>query len=144
MMNLTEHFDIEEFTVSDTATRCGINNDPPISVMQALTQTADGMERVRDELGGLPITITSGYRALALNRLVHSKDTSQHVRGEACDFICPAFGDPHTVAEKLRSSDVEYDQLIVEFGRWVHISFSSSPRRQALVIDDTGTRPMEA
>jgi len=35
---------------------------------------------------------------------------------------------------------IPYDQLIVEFGRWVHISFSRSPRHQALVIDHDGTR----
>jgi zinc D-Ala-D-Ala carboxypeptidase len=143
-MKITEHFELEEFIVSDTAARCGINNDPPIVVMPALARTAQGMEAVRDELGGLPITITSGYRSLELNRLLRSKDTSQHVRGEACDFICPGFGDPHAVAEKLSASTIDYDQLIVEFGRWVHISFSDMPRRQALVIDDTGTRPMEA
>jgi zinc D-Ala-D-Ala carboxypeptidase len=143
-MKLSPHFGLEEFILSDTAARLGISNDPPISVWPALTRTAQGMEAVREELGGLPIRITSGYRSLALNRILRSKDTSQHILGEACDFICPAFGTPHEIANKLRTSSIEYDQLIVEFGSWVHVSFSASPRRQALVIDDTGTRMMDA
>jgi hypothetical protein len=46
------------------------------------------------------------------------------------------------VVDALADSDVPYDQLILEFGRWVHISFSTSPRHHALVIDRTGTRPL--
>jgi hypothetical protein len=35
---------------------------------------------------------------------------------------------------------IEFDQVILEFGRWVHISFSERPRMQALVVDKNGTR----
>jgi zinc D-Ala-D-Ala carboxypeptidase len=143
-VKLSPHFELEEFIISATAARLGISNDPPISVWPALTGTAQGMEAVREELGGLPIKITSGYRSLELNRILRSKDISQHILGEACDFICPAFGTPGEVAKKLRASSIDYDQLIIEFGSWVHVSFSASPRRQALVIDDTGTRTMDA
>jgi len=38
------------------------------------------------------------------------------------------------------SSDVPYDQVICEFGQWVHVSFRKRNRQQALIIDKTGTR----
>ncbi|MFZ0267748.1 hypothetical protein [Caulobacter sp.] len=33
-----------------------------------------------------------------------------------------------------------FDQLIHEFGRWVHISFDPARRMQQLTIDGEGTR----
>lgn len=141
-MNLSPHFTLAEFVVSDTAARRGIKNDPPADLLHALKRTAQGMEAVRVRLGGAPIIVTSGYRSPALNAAVGGQPSSQHTRGEAADFIAPRFGSPTEVAAALRDSGVDYDQLILEFGRWVHISFSQAPRRHALVIDERGTRPM--
>ena len=33
----------------------------------------------------------------------------------------------------LVDSKIPYDQVIFEFGRWIHVSWSPNPRRQALV-----------
>ena len=141
-MNLSPHFTLAEFVISETAARAGIDNDPPLEIVAALKRTAQGLEAVRVRLGGAPITVTSGYRCPALNAAIGGAKDSQHMRGEAADFICPRFGSPTEVATALRDSGIEYDQLIIEFGRWVHISFSAAPRRQALIIDARGTRPM--
>lgn len=145
-MNLSPHFTLAEFVVSDTAARRGINNDPPIEAHAALKRTAMGLEAVRVRLGGAPMLITSGYRCIALNRLIGSRDSSQHIKGEAADFIAPRFGTPTEVVAALRDSGVEYDQLILEFagtGRgWVHISFADKPRHQALQLDASGTSPL--
>lgn len=141
-MNMSPHFTLAEFVISETAARSGIDNDPPIELLPALKRTALGLEAVRVRLGGAPITVTSGYRCPALNAAIGGAKDSQHMRGEAADFICPRFGTPAEVAAALRDSGIEYDQLLLEFGRWVHISFSAAPRRQALIIDARGTRPM--
>jgi zinc D-Ala-D-Ala carboxypeptidase len=145
-MNLSAHFTLAELTVSDTAARRGIDNGPPLDAVQALKRTALGLEAVRVRLGGAPVIVTSGYRSLALNRAIGSKDTSQHIKGEAVDFICPRFGTPAEIVAALRDSGIEYDQLILEFagtGRgWVHCSFSAAPRHMALMIDEQGTRPL--
>lgn len=139
---LSPHFSLAEFTASQVAARLGIDNTPPPEVMGALRTTAQGLEQVRLRLGSAPIVVTSGYRCPALNRAVRSDDTSQHLRGEAADFICPRFGTPTDVATALRDSDVPYDQLILEYREWVHVSFSFQPRRQALIRDLQGYRPM--
>ena len=116
----------------------------PLETVAAPTRTAHGLEAGRVPRGGAPITVTSGYRCPALNAAIGGAKDSQHMRGEAADFICPRFGTPTEVAAALRDSGIEYDQLLLEFGRWVHISFSAAPRRQALIIDARGTRPMWA
>lgn len=141
---LSPHFALAEFAVSDTAARRGIDNTPPGHVIPALTRTALGLEAVRVRLGTAPITITSGYRSLPLNRLIGSRDSSQHVLGEAADFICPRFGTPKEIVAALRDSGIPFDQLILEFAGkgagWVHVSFTDNPRRMALEIDSQGTR----
>lgn len=144
MTHLSDHFTIDEFTLSQTAARLGISNDPPPEVISHLQTTAMGMELVRESLGNVPILISSGYRCPALNAEVHGQPGSQHLLGEAVDFTAPTFGNPSDVMRHLVDSDVPYDQIILEFGRWVHISFSLKDRRQALIIDRSGTREWSA
>lgn len=139
-MNLSEHFTLDEFCTSQTAARLGISNDPPIEVVATLKRTAAGMERVRNVLNSNAIHINSGYRSLKVNAAIGSKSTSQHVTGEACDFICPTWGTPEKIMRAIVESAIDYDQLILEYDAWVHISFSPRNRRQALVIDYSGTK----
>lgn len=141
-MRLSEHFSLSEFTASQTAARLGIDNTPPPEIIAELRETAAMMEQARRRLGNKVITPTSAYRCLALNRAIGSGDSSAHVRGMAVDFICPSFGTPLEVARALAASDIAFDQLIHEFGQWVHIGRapSAQPRRQLLTIDGAGTR----
>ena len=139
-MQLSDHFTLSEFCTSQTAARLGISNDPPLDIVGHLRRTAQGMERVRSVLNNNAIHINSGYRSLKVNAAVGSKATSQHVTGEACDFICPTWGTPEKIMRAIVDSAIDYDQIINEFGAWIHISFSDKSRRQALVIDHSGTR----
>lgn len=141
-MHLSSHFTLEEFVVSQEAARRGIDNTPPPEVIRRLQRTAEGLEAVRIRLGAAPIIITSGYRSPDLNRAVGGASNSQHLTGDAADFICPRFGSAEVVAYAIVDSGIEYDQLIHEFNAWVHISFAKRPRHQALRIDHTGTRPL--
>jgi len=136
-VQLSPHFSLSEFTISQTASRLGVDNTPDETVIARLKQTAEGMEEVRDLLGGKPILISSGYRSLAVNRALGSSDTSAHVKGYAVDFICPAFGSPLAICKALsKSKGFEFDQLIEEKGQWVHISFDPRMRGQVLTMRD--------
>ena len=135
-MQLSPHFSLSEFTISQTASRLGVDNTPDETVIARLKQTAEGMEEVRDLLGGKPILISSGYRSLPVNRALGSSDTSAHVKGYAVDFICPAFGSPLAICKALsKSKGFEFDQLIEEKGQWVHISFDPRMRREVLTYN---------
>lgn len=143
---LSSHFTLEEMTHSQQADRLDLDNSASPAIIAKLKVLAYGMETVRLLLGK-PITVSSGYRSIEVNRSLGSKDSSQHVRGEACDFVCHAYGPPAMIVSAILASGViEFDQLILEFatnknGGWVHISFTERPRMQALVIDKNGTRP---
>jgi hypothetical protein len=136
-VNLTDHFTLEELSVTSHRE---FDNTPPDSIIPALTRTAQGLERIRTLLGA-PIHVNSGYRSPEVNASVGSKPTSQHCKGEAADFVCPAYGPPAKICALLKPLmvDLSIDQLILEFNSWVHVSFSESPRRVALTIDKTGT-----
>jgi len=90
-----------------------------------MEKTAAHMERVRAALGNKSIHVNSFYRSPAVNAAVGSKSTSQHLLGEAVDFICPAFGTPVEICRKLIELHdlIRFDQLILEHS-WVHISFT--------------------
>jgi len=123
MIKASPHFSIEELTFSETAARKGIDNTPSDDVLDNLYKTAMEMENVRELLNNNPILISSGYRCLELNELLGSKPTSAHIRGLACDFTCPKFGDPDDIVDAIFRSDILYDQIILEHSSWCHLAF---------------------
>lgn len=128
-MKLTEHFHLEELTITNVR---GVDNTPNSEISVNLMKTAEQMERVRVLLDNQPISVNSGYRSPGVNKLVGGAPKSAHMRGWAVDFICPRFGTPLEICQKLSKSDLNFDQLIEE-GTWVHISFEDNPmRRQVL------------
>ncbi|MCW5141053.1 D-Ala-D-Ala carboxypeptidase family metallohydrolase [Burkholderia cenocepacia] len=134
-MQLTQNFTLEEFTGSDVARDKGIDNTAPPAIVVNLRRLADALEQARALLGSSPIKITSGYRCPALNRAVGGVPNSAHAQGLAADFVCAGFGTPVNVARRLAASDLPFDQVINEFGRWVHIGLAAdgaAPRRQVL------------
>ncbi|MCO8030134.1 D-Ala-D-Ala carboxypeptidase family metallohydrolase [Brevundimonas diminuta] len=131
-MRLSDHFSLAELTVSATAARRGISNVPPPLVIDTLILTADRMEKVRALLGDHPIIVLSGYRSPAVNAAVGGSKSSAHMTGHAVDFICPRFGTPAQVAAHLAKHLTGFDQLIEEFGEWVHVGFGPGRRGQKL------------
>ena len=141
MIMASPNFSMDELTHSDTAARHGIDNTPNDNQKENLYKLAMEMEDVRELLNNKPIFISSGYRCLALNELLGSKKTSSHIKGLAADFTCRQYGTPNEIVFALINSDIPYDQVILEFNRWVHLSFceeEKTPRRQALVINKEG------
>lgn len=140
-MQLSEHFSLAELTISAKAKELTLDNIPKGIQLENLKYTANKMEEIRNLLGH-PIKVTSGYRSPAVNKAIGSKAKhSQHMEGQAVDFTCRGFGTPDDIVRAIKSSDIEYDQIIKEFDSWVHISFvKTNSRKQALVIDNSGTR----
>jgi hypothetical protein len=151
-MQLTQHFTLEELTISSTATRLGIAKTPDLETIARLTICAMGLEKIRALLGA-PMHIDSGYRCEALEKVLTEKDfanwcvrhglpvndtswakyfsTKAHPMGYAADFIAPTYGSPLLIARVIAGSDLQFDQCIQE-GDWVHVSFDPRARHQAL------------
>lgn len=132
-MRLSKYFTLAEMTASVTAKMNGINNQPSDAVLTNLRNFCTlFFDRVRD-IAGVPITPTSGYRSFELNRIVGGSANSSHVEGEAADFTVKGKTPRQVIGEIVRSA-VEYDQLIDEFGKWVHGSYSTrKPNRMQVM-----------
>lgn len=133
MTNLSEHFTLEEATFSDTAVRQGIDNQPSAKQYSNMTIAAEGMEKVRALLGK-GIKVNSWLRLPELNVAVGGSKVSSHMDGWAIDFTCAGFGDPYAVCKAIEASDIKFDQMIHEYGRWTHISFAPEMRQQKMTI----------
>lgn len=145
--NLSQHFTKEEFEQSDTAVRKGINNKIPEYLLNAAIDTATMLEAIRLHLSSvkgqpIPIIVTSAYRCSELNTTIGSAVTSDHVRMQAVDFKAPAFGTPYEVSKELSkvAALLGIQQLIYEFGAWIHVSRSSPSKliNKIITINSTG------
>jgi len=140
MTQLTEHFTLEELTHTDHRE---FTNEPNDFEKNNLKRLAELLEQIKGLLGGKPIMVNSAFRSKQVNDAVGSKDTSQHRIGCAADIRVPGMT-PDEVVKAVIASDLAYDQIIREFDRWTHVSVPNDligkPRKQALIIDKSGTR----
>lgn len=124
---ITNDFYLDEFTRSQTAARYGIDNSlsvsgPTYANLRRLCR--DVLQPIRNYLGTV-VNVSSGYRCRKLNRKIGGADNSQHVPALAAD-INAAGKTPMELARdivdlKMRR-EINFDQLILEFGQWVHVS----------------------
>lgn len=142
-MQITKDFTLEELTASQTAARQGIKNAPSRKIIESLTSGCNQiLQPLRDKLK-TPIIISSGYRSPTLNNAVGGSSSSQHCKGEAADISVNGLT-PRQLAKRIYDMGLPFDQLIVEFERWVHISWKTSgtPRKQLLLINAKERRAM--
>ena len=130
-MNIGKHFNLAELTHSQAAARKGLKNDPDAAALESLQLLVRNvLDPLRDALGR-PIVVSSGYRAPLVNRAVGGASSSQHVLGQAADITVPGMHVTEVVA-RIRALGLPFDQLIDEFGSWVHVSHGPRNRRQTL------------
>jgi len=142
-VNLSPNFTLEELTRSEAAARGGWDNTPNEAELENLKRLAALLQDVKKAVGGKPVMINSGFRSKQTNDAVGSKDSSQHRLGCAADIRVPGMT-PRQVVEACIEAQVPFDQIILEFDSWTHISVANTPdaalRGQKLIIDKQGTR----
>ena len=137
---LSKNFSLDELTFSQTASRKKINNTPDAATLSNLKRLAEALEEVRSSLGNTPILISSGYRSPALNKAVGGSSKSTHMIGLAADFTAPHYGTVLATAKAVAKSGIVFDQVIFEYGRWVHLGLAESSkqaRAELLSIGDS-------
>jgi len=143
-MQLSPHFQLQEFTKSTTANKHGLYNIPreecEIANLKALASKV--LEPAR-KLFNKPILITSGFRCATLNRLIGGAAQSQHMYGEAADFIVRGLPVFDAALALSVQDNLPFDQLIYEVKtrggkpiEWIHISHTRNGenRREVLTI----------
>lgn len=130
-MKLGEYFTLEEMTRSDAATRAGIKNQPNAAQTEALRKLVINILDPLRRAAGTPVKVNSGFRSAAVNKLVRGSLTSQHSLGEAADIVIPGLTNEQ-IMQLVKKNNLPFDQMIEEFGSWIHISYSPRNRRQIL------------
>ena len=160
---LSPHFKLNEFTKSRTARENGIDNAPPPEAVENLRALCcHTLEPLREALG-LPIIITSGYRCKALNeRITHHSATSQHMQGEAADFVVQGSkfkvqgskikvqgskikvqGENHrellikAFRTIILNDNIDFDQLII-YPSFIHVSYESHDKNRHRITKANG------
>lgn len=129
-MNLSEHFTLEEATFSETAARLGVSNQPDERQLQNMKSAAAQLEKVRELTG--PLKINSWLRQPAVNSAVPgSSGKSSHMDGWAID-VKSSKHTPIELCHIVLNAGIKFDQIIHEFGSWMHISFDPLMRQQTL------------
>lgn len=129
MGKISDHFSLEEFTVSPTATRLKIDNTPHQQELNNLCLLVEYVLEPARRKYGAPIFINSGYRCPELNKAVGGVPTSQHCKGEAAD-INTGSRDRNKILYNMIKHYFVYDQLIAYPNYdFIHVSFRLNKNR---------------
>ena len=134
-MKLSAHFDLCEFTRSESAKREGVSNMPTHEHLENIKTLCEKvLEPIRAKFG--PINISSGYRSSDLNHFIGGSLNSDHCKGRAADIDMDGHGGEVTnkmIFDYIKDN-LEVDQLINEFNySWVHVGYrKGANRRQVL------------
>ena len=130
-MRLSKNFTLNEFLLSQTAERNGIDMTPTPLVLHNIKTLVETVLQPLSDIVNVPIYISSGYRPHELNSLIGGSLTSAHKTGSAADFTVSGMS-PFDVCELIVRQRLPYDQLIHEFGKWVHVGIADNLRRENL------------
>ena len=137
-MKLSAHFDLAEFTRSESAKRHGVSNQPsPEHLANIKVLCERVLEPIRIKFG--PINISSGYRSKVLNHYIGGSLSSQHCEGRAADVDMDDMSNAtNTEIFNYIKDNLEFDQLIWEFGDhnkpdWVHVSYNAGKNRKQIL-----------
>lgn len=140
-MKLSTHFALEEFLRNSA----GLLNVPPDDAIRRMSMLCNlTMEPIRALWGstqwGMAININSGYRSAAVNAAVKGSPKSQHLIGEACDWVpmltdgtlCRSQEVIKNLCGLITRQGIPYDQMIFYQSErpFVHISLKSSGNRK--------------
>lgn len=123
---------MSELIHSDTAVKFSINNMPTIQALDNMQALIHYVLQPTREHFNKPMIITSGYRCSTLNSKVGGQSNSQHLNGEAADFVIQG-ANLHDVFIWIKNN-LTYDQLLFESNstgsKWIHVSYKTSGNRK--------------
>jgi len=128
-IQLSKNFYLDEFTHSQIAARHGIDivvkeDSQDFRNLKYLCESI--LQPLRDSEG--PLHLSSGFRPLAVNKLARGSRSSGHIHGLCADVISYT-RTPMQLCKAVISLGVPFDQLILEYGAWMHVG-TFSPRRE--------------
>lgn len=128
--HVTPHFLWSETWTTDQRDYAIKNRQLSEAAAPTITATCRLMEGVRTVCGDLPISVHSMFRCWPLNTHIGGSTSSQHPKGEACDFHVVGLS-LRSAFDKIRASELKWGQLLLEGHTggddfsWIHISLGA-------------------
>ena len=129
---LSNNFYLKEFVISQVAERHGYRNEPNEKQIENLKLLCVKVLQPLREIIAVPIFINSGFRSFDVNAAVGGKFNSQHLEGKAADFIVPSMNLVNVF--NIIMQRLSFDQLIYEFGKWIHVSWNGEDNRNEVLL----------
>ena len=131
-IRLTNNFYLKEFVISQVAERHGYKNEPNEKQIDNLRLLCVNVLQPLREIINVPILINSGFRSFDVNAAVGGRSNSQHLEGKATDFVVPSMN----LVDVLNTiiQELSFDQLIYEFGKWIHVSWNGDKNRKDVMV----------
>ena len=129
---LSASFYLNEFTVSQVAERHAYKNEPNEKQIENLRLLCVNVLQPLREIINVPIFINSGFRSFDVNAAVGGKYNSQHLEGKASDFVVHSMNLIDVF--NIILNKLTFDQLIYEFGKWIHVSWNGELNRKEVMI----------
>lgn len=129
---LSNNFYLEEFVVSQTAERHGYKNEPNAKQIENLRLLCVNVLQPLRDIIKVPVFINSGFRSFDVNAAVGGRFNSQHLEGKAADFVVPSMNLVDVFNITLQK--LSFDQLIYEFGKWIHVSWNGEKNRNEVLF----------
>lgn len=131
-VKLTNNFYLKEFVISQVAVRHGYRNEPNEKQIENLRLLCVNVLQPLREIINVPIFINSGFRSFDVNAAVGGRFNSQHLEGKAADLVVPSMNLADVFNIVLER--ISFDQLIYEFGKWIHVSWNGELNRKEVMI----------
>lgn len=131
---MSPNFSYQELTFSQEAVRKGLRNDPSERQQANLLRLCTSVLEPLRAAVGRPVVILSAFRSLAVNEAIGGAKHSEHIAGRAADVIVAGMS-PLELCEFAVMMNLPFNQVIHEFGRWMHISIPElnfEPKREVL------------
>lgn len=138
MNGYPKNFSREEMLHSNAASRLDIDNDPDSEqIEENILKTALFLQKVRDKITEITgedkgIRVLSCYRCPKLNIAVGGSKTSAHKLGLAADIVVDGWSVDRLA--KLITDNFSFDQVILEFGQWVHVGIETENSKRNMVM----------
>ncbi|MEW6506155.1 MAG: D-Ala-D-Ala carboxypeptidase family metallohydrolase [Bacteroidota bacterium] len=129
---LSASFYLNEFTISQEAERHGYKNEPNEKQIENLRLLCVNVLQPLREIINVPIYINSGFRSFDVNAAVGGRFNSQHLEGKAADLVVPSMNLADVFNIVLER--ISFDQLIYEFGKWIHVSWNGEKNRNEVLL----------
>jgi zinc D-Ala-D-Ala carboxypeptidase len=133
---LSANLKLSQVTISETAKRRRINNNPTPEHLENLKYLAEKIYEPLFSHFKTPLRMNSVYRSKALNRAIGGSSNSFHSSGCAIDFDMDGTSITNKQIFDYIKDNLDFTELINEFNfSWIHVAIVKGREKEKEVLE---------